>query len=403
MKMKLPSPPYAAMRVFMKLVDSGFEAFFVGGCVRDRILGRRVNDWDIATNATPSQVLPLFDHVIETGIQHGTVTVIEDGEHFEVTTYRIDGDYTDGRRPDGVSFTKNIVEDLARRDFTINAMAWDPSRELIVDPFGGQLDILRKLIRTVGDASERFEEDGLRSMRAIRFASVLDFNIEENTRKAISRSYETFRRVAFERIQVELVKILASGNPETGVFNLFRNGLFQILGGYDSVVDELYKMALCPRRLAVQLVTLCEISKVEPKRFMELFKFPAELTKRVIRIGDTLKINPEVDTDAQVRELTGQIGRDILADVFDWHISVLRNEGWRKFRNRVIELNIVADPLTIKELAINGDDVIRELGLKSGKEVGDVLKKLMKQVWQFPSLNDEMQLLRLLPHVHEFE
>ena len=159
-------------------MSAGYEAYLVGGAVRDVLLGRELHDWDITTNATPEQVSDCFERVIPTGVQHGTVTVLINREPFEVTTYRVDGDYyTDGRRPDGVQFTPNLEEDLARRDFTINAMAWCPETDRLVDPFDGQRDLGLKLVRAVGEAHARLSEDGLRAMRAVRFAAVLGFRI----------------------------------------------------------------------------------------------------------------------------------------------------------------------------------------------------------------------------------
>ena len=195
------------------LTQHGFEAYAVGGCVRDTMLGRIPMDWDITTSAKPEQVKALFRHTIDTGIQHGTVTVMLEHEGFEVTTYRIDGEYEDARHPKEVQFTSNLLEDLKRRDFTINAMAYN-DRDGLVDAFDGVGDLERGVIRCVGAAVERFAEDALRMLRAVRFASQLGFTIEDRTREAIVSLAPNIAKVSAERIQIEMVKLLTSGHPE---------------------------------------------------------------------------------------------------------------------------------------------------------------------------------------------
>ena len=199
--------------IIRKLEEAGFEAYAVGGCVRDRILGKEPNDWDITTSAKPEQVKSLFDHTIDTGIQHGTVTVMINHVGYEVTTYRIDGKYEDGRHPTEVTFTPDLLEDLKRRDFTINAMAYNDSTGL-VDAFDGVFDLERGIIRCVGKPEKRFSEDALRMLRAIRFAAQLGFSIDENTMNGVKMLAGTLKRVSAERIQVELVKLLLSDNPD---------------------------------------------------------------------------------------------------------------------------------------------------------------------------------------------
>lgn len=199
--------------ILKKLRDSGYEAFAVGGCVRDTILNRIPGDWDITTSAKPVEVKAVFGKTVDTGLQHGTVTVIRDHVGYEITTYRIDGEYEDGRHPREVEFTSDLREDLRRRDFTINAMAYSPETGL-VDIFGGMEDLKNRTIRCVGNAVERFDEDALRIMRAVRFASQLDFSIEEETYRALSGIAPNLAHVSKERIQVELTKTLLSGRPQ---------------------------------------------------------------------------------------------------------------------------------------------------------------------------------------------
>ena len=210
MVMQIPEKVEYIINVLMK---NGYEAYAVGGCVRDSILGRVPEDWDITTSAQPEQVKALFHRTIDTGIQHGTVTVMMDKEGFEVTTYRIDGEYEDSRHPKNIEFTSNLEEDLKRRDFTINAMAYNP-KDGLVDIFGGIEDLNKKIIRCVGNANDRFSEDALRILRAVRFAGQLGFAIEEQTKEAIVALAPTLKNISAERIRVELDKLLMGKHPE---------------------------------------------------------------------------------------------------------------------------------------------------------------------------------------------
>ena len=209
MKISLPEK---VNRIIQVLQSHGYEAYAVGGCVRDSILGRVPDDWDITTSATPEETKSLFFKTFDTGIEHGTVTVLMDKEAFEVTTYRVDGKYEDSRHPSEVTFTRNLKEDLLRRDFTINAMAYN-DKEGLVDIFGGMQDLEHKIIRCVGDARARFGEDALRILRAVRFAAQLGFTIEEETQKGIEELAPNLANISAERIQVELIKMLTSPNP----------------------------------------------------------------------------------------------------------------------------------------------------------------------------------------------
>ena len=220
MEIKIPAP---AEEILTKLNENGYEAYVVGGCVRDMILGREPGDWDITTSALPEQVKQVFRRTVDTGIQHGTVTVMMGDEGYEVTTYRIDGEYADGRHPDSVTFTPSLTEDLKRRDFTVNAMAYNGNTGL-VDEFGGMEDLDRGIIRCVGEPMDRFSEDALRILRAIRFSAQLGFAIEGRTYEAIRAIAPNMVHVSKERIQAELTKLLLSPHPghismvyETGI------------------------------------------------------------------------------------------------------------------------------------------------------------------------------------------
>ena len=205
--------PADAEQIIEKLNEHGFEAYVVGGCVRDSLLGKEPEDWDITTSAKPEEVKAIFSRTIDTGIQHGTVTVMLNRQGYEVTTYRVDGEYEDGRHPKSVDFTTSLLEDLKRRDFTINAMAYN-GREGLVDAFGGMEDLENRVIRCVGSAVNRFTEDALRILRAVRFSAQLDFRIEDETYEAISLIAPNLEKVSKERIATELTKLLLSGHPE---------------------------------------------------------------------------------------------------------------------------------------------------------------------------------------------
>lgn len=210
--MRIPVPQ-AVEEIIGKLNSHGFEAYAVGGCVRDSLLGRKPGDWDITTSATPQQVKALFHRTIDTGILHGTVTIMKNHVGYEVTTYRVDGEYEDGRHPKSVEFTQDLKEDLCRRDFTVNAMAYSHETG-VVDIFGGMEDLRRGVIRCVGNPKDRFSEDALRILRAIRFSAQLGFAIEEKTRAAIGEIAPNLLKVSKERIQAELTKLLLSPHPE---------------------------------------------------------------------------------------------------------------------------------------------------------------------------------------------
>ncbi|MCL2699479.1 MAG: hypothetical protein FWE68_04135, partial [Defluviitaleaceae bacterium] len=232
-------PPAAAL-IISRLNSAGHEAYAVGGCVRDSIMGKTPIDWDVTTSALPAQVKRLFSNTHDTGIAHGTVTVVIDSKNYEVTTFRIDGEYLDGRHPESVEFTRCLSEDLRRRDFTMNAIAWHPD-EGYTDPFGGVADINAKRVRGVGDAGQRFREDALRMLRAIRFAAQLNFEIEPATWDALIENSKLIEHISMERVRDELLKLLISGNPEkitllaeSGLFEYIDPALAEHLRGFDA-------------------------------------------------------------------------------------------------------------------------------------------------------------------------
>lgn len=399
----LAVPPEAALHVLDRLHVAGFEAFFVGGCVRDRLIGRAVGDWDLTTDARPEQVLELFDHVVPTGLQHGTVTVVHGGLNIEVTTYRVDLGYEDGRRPLGVAFTRELTEDLARRDFTMNAMAWDPRRGLFVDLYGGRADLGAGLVRAVGDPESRFREDGLRALRAVRFAAVLGLEIETETWAAIGRTLEVFRKVSVERIQVELVKTLLSRRAGWGVLRLGESGLLGEflphlpLACLPEVAAALDRAApALPLRVALLLSPLVGAFEAP----LEVLRFSNQVKVAVAGILRTWGLRPDQAHDeAGVRALVSRIGRAHLDAALAFH-EALETPTWAGLGARIDAAGARDCPLTPRELALSGDVVMTRLGLPPSREVGRLLEALLARVWAEPALNTPEGLAKILPDVH---
>ncbi len=422
------------------ITDAGYEAFAVGGCIRDSILGRVPDDWDITTSAKPEQVKALFRRTIDTGIQHGTVTVMLDKEGFEVTTYRIDGEYEDSRHPKEVIFTANLVEDLKRRDFTINAMAYNEKAGL-VDVFGGVQDIERKMIRCVGEAVERFTEDALRIMRAIRFSAQLGYEIEEKTREAIRRLAGNLAHISAERIQTELVKLMVSPHPdylrtayETGVTKV-------ILPEFDACMQA--EQIHPHHSYSVGEHTLLALTKVPAKKelrlailFHDIGKPPtmtmgedgrthfygherlgAEMTRKILRrlrfdndtIYKTVRLveyhdygNGVMPDKRFIRRAVNRTGEDIFPLLYDVkkadilaQSEYLREEklaALEQGKRLYLEIQEEAQCVSLKTLAVTGSDLIAH-GMKPGKEIGETLQGLLEHVLDHPEDNQKEILL----------
>lgn len=420
------------------LTQHGFEAYAVGGCVRDTMLGRIPMDWDITTSAKPEQVKELFRHTIDTGIQHGTVTVMLEHEGFEVTTYRIDGEYEDARHPKEVQFTSNLLEDLKRRDFTINAMAYSKDRGLI-DEFGGMNDLQRKIIRCVGDPWQRFGEDALRILRAVRFAAQLGFEIEENTKKAIVELAPTLSKISAERIQTETVKLLMSDRPEMwrSVYDL---GITRIImPEFDAIMETpqntphhmynvgehtLKALSLTEKDRILRLTMLLhDIGKASMRTTdangVDHFKGhgPAgkEIAKKILR-----RLKFDNDTIAQVthliywhdyrpapeekavRRAIHKVGEDLFplflkvqrADnlaqsMYLREEKLARIDGVEKLYHEIMEKH---QCVSLKTLAVTGRDLIAE-GMKPGPQMGAVLQELLEVVLDQPEMNEKEKLL----------
>ncbi|MBO4863717.1 MAG: CCA tRNA nucleotidyltransferase [Eubacterium sp.] len=435
--------PRDVVYIIEQLNNAGHQAYAVGGCVRDSLLGRIPNDWDITTSATPEEIKAVFRRTVDTGIKHGTVTVLMGKEGYEVTTFRIDGEYSDHRRPDGVTFTSELKEDLLRRDFTINAMAYNDETGL-VDLYGGEDDLKNRVIRCVGVPDERFDEDALRIMRAVRFAAQLGFEIDEASRDAAERHALDLRNVSAERIETELTKLLVSPHPEK-LMDMYEMGITAVmLPEFDRMIDtpqntpyhkydvgrhtiEVMKN-VSPTKVMRYAALLHDTGKVETRTTDENgrdhFKghsFASEkIAEKVLRrlrmdndtIRDVKKIVLWHDfgikggiTIKSVRKMLSQMGEEY----FDDYVEIKRADiiGQSDYRSDVSYDNLDmiidfhdeimkdGDALSISDLALKGQDLI-EMGIKPGPEMGEILRGLLDKVLDDPELNTKERLKELL-------
>lgn len=431
--------PEKVNTIIETLQSHGYEAYAVGGCVRDSLLGRTPGDWDITTSAMPEETKTLFSHTFDTGIEHGTVTVLLDREGFEVTTYRIDGKYEDSRHPSEVTFTRSLKEDLLRRDFTINAMAYNETSGL-VDEFGGLKDLKACKIKCVGDAHARFSEDALRILRGVRFAAQLGFEIEEDTREGMRELAPTLANISAERIQVELVKMLTSDRPdllrdayELGITKVFLPEFDRMMETTQETPHHMYTVgehtlhALCnvrPDKILRLTMLLHDTGKPAlktvdeegvahfKKHAFESEKIAKTVLRRLKFDNDTLrKVTRLVyyhdyrmpEKAVNVRRAMHTIGEDI----FPYYLEVRRADVLAqsmyqrkdKIRNldgveaRYREIVEAGQCVSLKELAISGKDLI-EAGMEPGKEIGETLKKMLSLVIEHPELNTKEELLR---------
>jgi tRNA nucleotidyltransferase (CCA-adding enzyme) len=405
-----PVPP-PIRKVIERLRDQGHAVYLVGGCVRDTLRGVPPKDFDVATSAWPEEVQRAFPKVIPTGIQHGTVTVLVGDVHVEVTTFRSEGDYHDGRRPSTVTFERDITKDLSRRDFTINAMAWDPAGPGFVDPFGGQEDLHRKLIRCVGSATERFSEDGLRPLRAVRFAAVLDFTLDPDTQAAIPPSLPVFQKVALERVRDELVKLLLSRRVEFGLELLADTGLLGVfLPELAQAEPEAARRAraaaaAAPAEVELRLATLLA-DLVEPPRAEEIglrFKFPTKVIERIRLLVMHSAVEHLVGApDPALRRLLSKVGLaqlEALSAVARARLQVREPARMPELETLLARLRALAaakPPLSPKELALNGGAIMAALGVGPSPLVGEATRFLMERVLDEPSRNTPESLRELL-------
>ena len=439
MKIEIPAK---ANQIITRLAKAGYEAYVVGGCVRDAILGRSASDWDITTNAKPEQVKALFSRTVDTGIQHGTVTILQGREGFEVTTYRIDGEYRDGRHPSEVIFTPSLLEDLKRRDFTINAMAYNETEGLI-DAFDGMGDLKKRRIRCVGDPRERFTEDGLRILRAVRFSAQLDFEIEEKTREAIKEFASGLSCISAERIQTELVKLLTSEHPET-FRTLYDTGITSvILPEFDACMETpqnhphhcccvgehtLLALKAVEADKVLRLSALLhdigkpgthvrdergvdhfyghgEVGAELAGRILRRLKFDNDTISRVkhlIRVHDYLQIAPD---QRGVRRAVFRIGEEYFSDYLKLRRAdiLAQNPSMQKEKLEALETierlyrQVLEEQncLSLKKLAVTGRDLI-EAGMEPGPGLGETLNRLLELVIEHPEYNTKEYLLTQL-------
>lgn len=384
--MQIQIPPQVE-QIIERLNRNGFEAYAVGGCVRDTLLGRTPEDWDITTSARPEEVKKLFRRTIDTGIQHGTVTVMIDRVGYEITTYRIDGEYEDGRHPRQVEFTSNLLEDLRRRDFTINAMAYSHETG-IVDAFGGVEDLERRVIRCVGDAMERFTEDALRILRAVRFSAQLDFEIEAETGSAILVIAPNLAKVSKERIQMELTKLLCSAHPER-IDRVYETGMSCFVS--PAFAELTWEEAQIP-------VSLPPVKYVRWAAFLRCAK-KAETAVRVLKDlkldNDTIgKVNTLVSwSGVPMAPRAGEVRRAMSCmEPQVWDVLIELNGYGKEIYTLTRQIREDGDCLSLKELAVNGQDLIAA-GVKPGREIGGILKRMLEHVLEYPKDNVKDVLL----------
>lgn len=435
--------PEKAKYIIDTITAAGFEAYVVGGCVRDSILGRKPQDWDITTSARPEQVKALFPRTIDTGLQHGTVTVMREREGFEVTTYRIDGEYEDSRHPREVIFTPNLEEDLKRRDFTINAMAYNDEAGLI-DIFGGMEDMEAGVIRCVGNPLERFREDALRMLRAIRFSAQLGFQIDPSTRDAVRELAPTLQKISAERIQMELVKLVTSPHPDylreayaLGVTKVFFPEFDAAMETEQNHPHHMYSVGehilhslsfTEPEKVLRLTMLLHDIGKPEAlsvddngvTHFYGHAAISAEMAKKILRrlkfdndtiymVGKLVNyhdygngVEPDLRT---VRRAVHKVGEDafpalfhvkradILAQsIYQREEKLERVSKWQQLYEEIKEKK---QCISLRELAITGSDLIAA-GIAPGKEIGEILQQLLEQVLENPELNTREQLLSIV-------
>ena len=392
--------PKNVENIIGSLEEHGFEGFAVGGCVRDSLLKKTPKDWDITTDALPVDMKKIFKKTFDTGIAHGTVTVLMDGVGYELTTYRIDGNYSDGRHPDSVSFSKNLSEDLCRRDFTINAMAYS-NKKGIVDLFDGRKDLQNGIIRAVGDAKKRFDEDALRMLRAVRFAAQLGFKIDDDTFEAIKEKAKLLSNVSKERIFVELNKSLC-GEFAQNIKMVYTSGLYRYIGKefakLDKNIYDFYPRKFPNKKHMYWAAFLENIENVEAvKKILFELKSDNATRNNAYLLVKELK-NPLPSSDEDIRWSLHRIGADLFCD----YIEILKSD--KKNVDILDKIDTIENrySLILKEnhayeismLDITGKDLM-DIGISKGPKIGEVLEFLLKKVIENPLNNEKPILLRL--------
>jgi tRNA nucleotidyltransferase/poly(A) polymerase len=443
MKLNLPDE---VKKILSDFKGKNFEIYVVGGAVRDLLMGKIVYDWDFTTNATPEEILKIFPDAFYDN-KFGTVGLSVDGidEPFEITTFRTEFGYSDGRRPDNITWGKSLEEDLKRRDFTINSFAYDGNE--LIDLYDGQKDLDKKILRAVGDANERFNEDALRMMRAVRIAGELKFEIERNTFLAIQQNAKLINKIAKERIKDELFKILKSNNPYSGIFHLKESGLMQeILPEmmkcfgveqkspsrhhiYDVGTHLLMSLKECKssdpvtrfatlihdigkpqtyRKLSTGVITFYNHEMVSTRiaeNIADRLKFSSKEKDKLVKLVRFHQFTvDENQTDSAVRRFITNVGLDYVEDMLALRVADRLGGGasetsWRleEFKKRLIEVQ--KQPFSIKDLKINGCDVMEKLNIKPSPKVGEILEKIFNEVVENNVPNERESLLELLLHL----
>jgi tRNA nucleotidyltransferase (CCA-adding enzyme) len=425
-----------------RLRSQGKRAWIVGGCVRDLLRGRQANDWDVATDALPKELLRIFPRAVPTGIDHGTITVVKEHHHYEVTTLRGEGTYSDGRRPDWVEFVDDITRDLARRDFTINAIALDPLDGRLIDPFDGRGDLDRGLLRAVGDPRERFAEDGLRVLRAARFVATLELTLDQATEEAIAPTLDTYRKVASERVRDEWLKTMKARKPSRAFDVMRRTGILgvtcpELLEGVDMVQNKWHAYDVW--RHGVECMDACEADpilriaallhdvgkprtrawsdKTQDYTFYNHDRVGAEIAEPIAarlrfsnderaRIVSLVRYHlfhySDEWTDAAVRKWIRRVGADRIEDLYVLNAADVRAKG-RDYEDDLDALarlkahvaRVIAEgaALSTRDLKVSGHDVMRELAVAPGPIIGRILEALLEAVTNDPALNEREALL----------
>lgn len=439
MKFDIPAP---VIFILSELNKNGYEAYIVGGCVRDMLLNKTPHDYDICTSATPDEIIKTFpcEKIIPTGLKHGTVTIVINDEPFEVTTYRIDGEYSDNRRPDKVEFTTNLVEDLKRRDFTINAMAYSPFTGL-VDPFYGQVDLQNKIIRCVGNPYERFNEDGLRIMRAVRFSAQLGFEIKNDTKTAMNKLVNNLDNISNERINSELYKIMSSNNSYLII--VYKDILCKIIPEFKECIDynqnNPYHIYTLHKHTAVALIeesysdpiinlsilfhdigkpyccTTCNngyshfkghgrISADIAETIMKRLKFDNNTIGKVKELVSCHDATFEVGKK-YIKRWLNKLGEEQFRRLLRIRVADVKAQNFKYEKeriNKITNIQILLDEVLqenecfkLKDLAINGNDLM-EYGIQQGKQIGEILNTLLIMVIDGEIKNEKEDLLQMV-------
>lgn len=394
--MNTPKMPHDAAIIINNLEKNGYEGYIVGGCVRDCIMGINPHDWDITTSASPTEVKNIFTHTFDSGIKHGTVTVLIGKTNYEVTTYRIDGEYADCRHPVEVKFTRNLHEDLLRRDFTMNAIAYN-EKDGYIDIFGGITDINQKIIKGVGEPSERFREDALRMLRAVRFSTQLGFEIEENTKKALVENVALISKISSERIREELCKLLVSPHTknihflwDTGLLENISPVIYKSIIGHENEIIE--QISNSDKIISVVFAALIQfIPENLFKSTLDFFKFDSK-TYKDINLLYLNKNNDVFSDEISVRKTVSKLGIKG-AEIFYKYKAAQKNiEAYKALETLkiILEKNQCTD---IKALGINGSD-LKNLGATQGKELGQILNYLLNLVLENPEFNTNDKLIK---------